>query len=199
MKAFRSCKPCNTDPELFGRVRAAVDIRQAAAFCGLEPNRGGWCICPFHADKHPSLKLYPDGKGYYCFVCQSGGDQIRLAAQYLGVSNYEAAKRLAEAYGVPVNEPRTYSEKRRAEKQARERAELRAWAKWAAVRLSVYRNLLCEARRDPGGPHFREGIMNLDHTEYLLECLKDRPQEVRRDERTVAAIGKIADRIIDWY
>ncbi len=190
---------CDADPELFARVKEAVSIRQAAEYCGLEPNARGWCICPFHADRHPSMKLYPDGRGYYCFVCQSGGDQIRLAAKCLGINNYEAAKRLAEAYGVPVNEPQTYSEKRKAEKQARERAKLKGWVKWATAQLSMYRILLCEARQDPGSPHFTEGVRNLSQVEYLLECLKECPQEVYRSERTVADIGKVADRLTRWY
>lgn len=51
------------------------------------------------------MKIYPDGKGYYCFACGSGGDQVKFVARYLGVNNYDAAKELAQAFGIPIEEP----------------------------------------------------------------------------------------------
>lgn len=51
------------------------------------------------------MKIYPNGKGYYCFVCGAGGDQIKFVAEYYGISNYEAAKQLAQAYGISIREP----------------------------------------------------------------------------------------------
>ena len=113
MKASRSC-----DPELYSRIKDAVSMQQAVEYCGLHILNGK-CLCPFHKDTHPSMKIYPNGKGYYCFVCGSGGDQIKFVAAYYVISNYEAAKQLAQAYGVPVNEPVTYREKREADKRRR--------------------------------------------------------------------------------
>ena len=84
MKESRSC-----DPELYSRVKDAVSMQQAVEYCGLHVSNGK-CLCPFHKDTHPSMKIYPNGKGYYCFVCGSGGDQIRFVAAYYGTSNYEA-------------------------------------------------------------------------------------------------------------
>ena len=76
--------------------------------------RGG-ASAPFHADKKPSLKIYPNGKGYYCFSCGAGGDPIKFAAQYRDVNNYEAAKGLAAAFQVPNTGAGDYREKREAE------------------------------------------------------------------------------------
>ena len=94
MKASRSC-----DPELYQKVKESVSMQQAVEYCGLRILNGK-CRCPFHKDTHPSMKIYPNGKGYYCFVCGAGGDQIRFVADYYGISNYEAAKQLAQAYGL---------------------------------------------------------------------------------------------------
>ena len=44
------------------------------------------------------MKLYDDH--FYCFGCQKSGDVVDLAAQLLGLTNHEAAKRLASDFGI---------------------------------------------------------------------------------------------------
>ena len=44
------------------------------------------------------MKLYDDH--YYCFGCRKSGDVIDLAAQFLGLTNHEAAKRLSADFGI---------------------------------------------------------------------------------------------------
>ena len=56
MKESRSC-----DPELYSRVKDAVSMQQAVEYCGLHVSNGK-CLCPFHKDTHPSMKIYPMGK-----------------------------------------------------------------------------------------------------------------------------------------
>lgn len=63
------------DPELYRKVKESVTMQQAVEYCGLRVIKDK-CLCPFHKDQHPSMKIYPDGKGYYCFACGSGGDAI---------------------------------------------------------------------------------------------------------------------------
>ena len=38
-------------------VKQAVTARQAAEHYGIRVNRHGMCVCPFHNDKNPSMKL----------------------------------------------------------------------------------------------------------------------------------------------
>ena len=52
------------DPDLFRKVKEAVSMQQVAEYYGLQLNRKGLCQCPFHQDKNPSLKIYPDGKDF---------------------------------------------------------------------------------------------------------------------------------------
>ena len=61
-------------------------------------HRGNMICCPFHDDKTPSMKLYDDH--FYCFGCQKSGDVIDLAAQFLRLTNHEAANRLAVDFGI---------------------------------------------------------------------------------------------------
>ena len=82
---------------MFESIKAAVTARQAAERFGVEVNRSGMAICPFHDDRTPSLKL---DQRYYCFGCGANGDAINLTARLLGISNYSAAQKLAEEFGI---------------------------------------------------------------------------------------------------
>lgn len=83
---------------LYEAVKGTVQPRMAAEHYGLKVNHSGMACCPFHNDRHPSMKLNEDY--YYCFGCQAHGDVIDLAAKLLGVSNYEAAKRLSSDFRI---------------------------------------------------------------------------------------------------
>ena len=65
---------------------------------GLRPNHHGMVRCPFHDDRHPSLKLNEDY--FYCFGCGATGDVIDLTARLFELSPYEAAKKLAADFGI---------------------------------------------------------------------------------------------------
>ena len=52
---------------LFELVKASVTVKQAAELYGHEANRGDMICCPFHDDRHPSMKLNKDY--FYCFGC----------------------------------------------------------------------------------------------------------------------------------
>ena len=195
MKAYRSC---DYDPELYRKVKEGVSMHQVAEYYGLKVNRKGLCLCPFHQDQRPSMKIYPDGKGYYCFSCGSGGDQIKFVARYQDVGNYEAARELAAAFGIPINIPVTYREKGEAENAHRQRSELAAVVKRSKMYLTAYRGLLCEAIRKRN-EHFWEGLGSLTHVEYLLNCLEQCPEELFADKKAVKKIGEVERRIADWY
>ena len=40
---------------VFGRVKTSINTREAAERYGVEVNRHGKALCPFHNDRHPSL------------------------------------------------------------------------------------------------------------------------------------------------
>ena len=42
---------------IYETIKAAVPVRQAAEHYGLKVNRNGMACCPFHNDRHPSMKL----------------------------------------------------------------------------------------------------------------------------------------------
>lgn len=172
-------------------------MQQAVEYCGLHVSNGK-CLCPFHRDSHPSMKIYPNGRGYYCFSCGAGGDQIKFVAKYYDIGNYEAAKRLAAAFQIPIREPVSYREKREAEKQNRLKRELSDFIAYARKWLVVYRGLLCETLRARDG-HFYEALSNITYVEYLIDCLDQCPKELYADKKVVSEIGKVERRVNSWY
>lgn len=83
---------------MYETIKAAVPVKQAAEHYGLKVNRNGMACCPFHHDRHPSLKLNEDY--FYCFGCGAKGDVIDLVARLFDLSGYEAAQRLATDFGI---------------------------------------------------------------------------------------------------
>lgn len=88
---------------LFETVKASVSVAEAARAYGLTVTRHNMTLCPFHNDHHPSLKLNPDF--YYCFGCGAKGDVVDLVAGLFGLSPYEAAKKIAEDFGIDPDKP----------------------------------------------------------------------------------------------
>lgn len=195
---MRGSRSCDYDPELFGKVKGAVSIQQAAEYLGLRANRRGLCLCPFHHDTNPSLKLYPDGRGFYCFTCGAGGDQINFVARYHGVSNYAAARELAEAFHIPIAVPSSYRERREADLARQRRANLSEFSRKAKMFLTVYYGLLCEAIHEKNA-HFAEGLQNVTWAQYMLEQVEQCPEEVYQDRKAVKKIEEVERRVIDWY
>ena len=87
--------------KLFESVKAAVPLRQAAENYGLELRRNGMTCCPFHKDRHPSLKLNEDY--FFCFGCGASGDVIDFTARLFGISPKDATEKLAADFGISVD------------------------------------------------------------------------------------------------
>lgn len=88
---------------LFETVKASVSVPEAARAYGLTVTRHNMTRCLFHDDRHPSLKLNPDF--YYCFGCGAKGDVIDLVAGLFDLSLYEAARKIAEDFGIDPDNP----------------------------------------------------------------------------------------------
>ena len=82
----------------FESVKAAVTLRQAAKAYGLRVLPNGMTCCPFHEDKHPSLKLNEDY--FFCFGCGASGDVIDFTARLFGISLKDAARKLSADFGI---------------------------------------------------------------------------------------------------
>ena len=85
----------------FERVKAAVPLRQAAETYGLTVSRNGMTCCPFHEDRHPSMKLNEDY--FFCFGCGASGDVIDFTARLFGISLKDASEKLTADFGISAD------------------------------------------------------------------------------------------------
>ena len=88
---------------VFETIKAAVTPRQAAETYGLRVLPNGMTCCPFHEDRHPSLKLNEDF--FYCFGCGASGDVIDFTARLFGISLKDAAEKLAADFSINPRPP----------------------------------------------------------------------------------------------
>ena len=85
----------------FESVKAAVPLRQAAETYGLTVSRNGMTCCPFHEDRHPSMKLNEDY--FFCFGCGASGDVIDFTARLFGISLKDASEKLTADFGISAD------------------------------------------------------------------------------------------------
>ncbi len=170
---------------LFESVRAGVTARDAAERYGIHVNRNGMACCPFHEDRHPSMKL--DSR-YHCFGCQADGDAIDLTGRLFGLEPVDAAKKLAEDFGISYEEPKKKKRSKKPKKPAAETKEskvrriekrIHKWLNHAADVLIRYRKWLIfwedfykpEITDEDWHPLFCEALDRKDFIDYLLDIL----------------------------
>ncbi|NLU26380.1 MAG: hypothetical protein GXX00_04380 [Hungateiclostridium thermocellum] len=100
---------------LFREVKERSDcIEIATSMLGLPGKMKGTryeTLCPFHADRNPSLVIYRDG--FKCFGCGKHGDAIDLVSAVKGLKPLDAALKLAEHYNIPVDKKPKSAKKKR--------------------------------------------------------------------------------------
>ena len=108
---------------LFETVRTNVKAGDVVLMAGFQPNRSKMICCPFHNDKHPSMKV---DRRYFCFGCGAKGAAIDFVANYYGLSLKEAAEKIASDFALTYDNTR-YSEGVR-KPIAAKRSEYQIWA-----------------------------------------------------------------------
>ena len=113
-------------------IRRVVTMKQLVSMYGYEVNRSGMMRCPFHGeDRHPSMKVYDGERGWYCFVCNEGGDIFDFVMKHDGLEFPKAVEHIADIAGIPISdgknglseEEKARIRQRKAEREAAERAK----------------------------------------------------------------------------
>ena len=137
---------------IFSEVKEYLTARQVAEYYGLQAKRNGLACCPFHDDKHPSMKI---DKNYYCFACGAGGDAVDYASRMFGLSQYDAALKLIEDFQlqISVRGKTAFNEQEKArirkEKAKKERIIhiKERFRKWCNQSIDILRNCLLEVEK----------------------------------------------------
>ena len=88
---------------IFEIVKENVNLREAAELYGIDVNRYGKALCPFHNDRHPSLYVADDH--YYCFACGKHGDVIDFVGRLFQLSPYNASRKLMADFHLSPDKP----------------------------------------------------------------------------------------------
>ncbi len=134
---------------IFSGVKEHLTARQAAEYYGLQVKRNGLACCPFHDDKHPSMKI---DKNYHCFACGVGGDAIDYVSRMFGLSQYDAALKLIGDFTLPVDAKGSaelsVQEKERIRREKTERERItriqERFEKWCSQTIDMLRNCILE-------------------------------------------------------
>jgi DNA primase len=59
-------------------------------------------LCPFHSEKTPSFTVSPEKQIFYCFGCGAGGNVFSFLMKNQGLGFPEAARWLADRYGIEI-------------------------------------------------------------------------------------------------
>ena len=153
----------------FETIKAAVPLRQAAETYGLRVLRNGMTCCPFHEDRHPSMKLNKDY--FFCFGCGASGDVIDFTARLFGLSPYAAAQKLETDFGIDAETKLLPFPNHAEPPRDRERlciCVLREYLRHLCIWQLRYRP---EKPEDPIHPRFAEAMKALPTVNHLLDCL----------------------------
>lgn len=192
---------------LFETVRTNVKAVDVVLMAGFQPNRSKMICCPFHNDKHPSMKV---DRRYFCFGCGVKGDAVDFVANYYGLSLKEAAEKIISDFGLTYNNT-GYAEGVR-KPIAAKRSEYQIWAE-KKQELFAHLSRLHEQLREmkmryapkdredsEWSPIFVMAAKELTYVEYLYDyCMFEATEEElkRKIDEITKEMEKIEKRMYD--
>jgi DNA primase len=168
-------------------IRQSLNMGEVAQYYGLQFNRAGFSLCPFHAEKTPSFKVQ-NSQYAHCFGCGWHGDAISFVMELLGLPFQAACERLNNDFGLglPITRKPTLREQRDAtarwrkiqaererQEQIKQRYEAmyhRLWDEYARLDLQRMRCVPTDPNED-FDPLYVEAVKKIDYIEYLIDEL----------------------------
>lgn len=191
---------------VFEVVKKNITTKDAVIHYGFHPNQSGLICCPFHNDKHPSMKV---DKRFYCFGCGASGDVIDFVSMYFDLPVKDAARKLASDYGLATDENEIKSVKnaspiRRVKKESTVTMQeitraFRTVADYANI-LKEWKKIYAPKRMDEEwDEHFEEVLVNLTRSEYLEDGLLFGSREEIKEfyENSKGEVEKIGRRVTE--
>lgn len=199
---------------VFQLVKSNITTKDAVIHYGMHPNPSNLICCPFHNDKHPSMKV---DKRFYCFGCGASGDAIDFVKMYFDLPVKDAAQKLAYDFGLLTeNEEHLFekssSSKRRTKQLSKECIEhsneypIKEITK-AFRTVADYYNILKEWKviyapktmDEEWDERFEEVQVNLTRSEYLMDGLLFGSKEEITEfyESSKKEVEQIGQRVIE--
>ena len=160
---------------VFEAVKGNVTARQAAELYGIQVNRHGMAVCPFHNDRNPSMKL---DMRFHCFACQADGDAVDFVSRFFGLPSKEAAMKLADDFSIPYDARRKPSVRPRIREPTPEQRCRQEENRCFKVLSDYFHRLKAWKQQhapkqpeDEWHPLFVEALQRGSYIEYLLDVL----------------------------
>lgn len=168
----------------FQIIKSQISLLQAIEYYGLGPIKKGsryWILCPFHADKNPSMAIYDEA--YHCYGCGAHGDVIDFVARYFNLTALEAVEKLANDFSIRLSGIKPNKE---IQKKVIQRQKIDKLYKSYIKKTSETYNYLCrlnqlygkikqaiETPEDMDIPEFVEACHMQDIIQYWIDVLLD--------------------------
>ena len=165
---------------IFEAVKSTVTPRMAAEHFGLSVSRNGMACCPFHNDRHPSMKLNEDY--FYCFGCGAKGDAIEFTSKLFGITAMEAVQKLRADFGVQEDKPSILTKLNLYRTQAdNERLCFRVLREYLQILQDWKVRFSPQTPEDDPDDRFVEACHMLECTQYMVDQLTIGSPEERTD------------------
>lgn len=128
-------------------IKKNISMPEVVRRYGIKINRNGFCICPFHKEKTPSMKIYENS--FYCFGgCGASGDIFTFVQKMDNCDFKTAFLTLGGTYErLSTNEQKhalrdAENAKRLREKEEKRLSELKAKLPDIIDRMDAYRQVI---------------------------------------------------------
>ena len=142
---------------------------------GIQVNRHGMAVCPFHNDKNPSMKV---DKRFHCFACQADGDAVDFVSRLFGLPGKEAAMKLADDFSIPYDARKKPSVRPKIREPTPEQKYQQEENRCFKVLSDYFHRLRTwkqqyapQQPEDEWHPLFVESLQRESYIEYLLDVL----------------------------
>ncbi len=139
------------DQDALREIRARIDIASLIGQYVALRKRGNDLVglCPFHAEKTPSLHVHPDRGFFKCFGCGAGGDAITFVQRIENAPFGDVVRSLAAKAGIELEPETPRAARARSEREAIYEANRIAagyFARMLATESGAAARAYCEAR-----------------------------------------------------
>lgn len=155
---------------IFEVAKSMVTPRMAAEHFGLSVSRNGMVCCPFHDDRHPSMKFYDDH--FHCFGCQATGDVIEFTSKLFGITALEAAQKLAADFGIREVRPSVLAKLKTYQTQAEnEKLCFRVLREYLHILQDWKKKYAPQTPQEEQDERYVEACHMLECTQYMVDQL----------------------------
>ena len=166
-----------SDKATVKRIIDAADIVEVVSDYVSLTRRGANYVglCPFHNERTPSFSVSPSRGICHCFSCGKGGSPVNFLMEKEGINYHDALLRLADKYGIKVEE-RELSDEERAEQSRRE--SMLTINEWSMRRFIENMNATEEGRNIGLEYFYQRGITKQAIDKFKLGYALDKPTDL---------------------